>query len=139
MKKRIILTLTIALVSMFTITSCKKYEEGPGLSLRSKTARLAEDWVIEKYIYNGEDRTEEAKALFGADFSFTIKDGGTYTINGDFSDEGKWELIESKEVLQLTPKDGEIIKYTILKLKNEELWLRYTDDGDVEDVHYMPK
>lgn len=139
MKKRIILTLTIALVSMFTITSCKKYEEGPGLSLRSKTARLAEDWVIEKYIYNGEDRTEEAKALFGPDFSFTIKDGGTYTINGDFSDEGKWELIENKEVLQLTPKDGEIIKYTILKLKNEELWLRYAEDGDVEDVHYMPK
>lgn len=44
MKKAIYL-LTLLVI---TFSACKKYEDGPGLSLRTKKARLAGDWTLSK-------------------------------------------------------------------------------------------
>ena len=38
------------LVLAFVMGSCSKYEEGPILSLRTKKARLAGVWEIEKFV-----------------------------------------------------------------------------------------
>ena len=59
--KKIFYALTI-LVGL-QLASCGKYEEGPGFSLRSKTARLAGEWTIEKATVDGQDFTVFAAAF----------------------------------------------------------------------------
>ena len=49
MKTLKLTTLLLALALIFGSTSCK-YEDGPGISLRSKTARVAGEWEVNKTI-----------------------------------------------------------------------------------------
>jgi hypothetical protein len=49
--------MTIAILCIgitSTYTSCKKYDEGPALSLKSKKARVANEWIIE-YAFDIDD------------------------------------------------------------------------------------
>ncbi|MBI3502218.1 MAG: hypothetical protein HY063_10525 [Bacteroidetes bacterium] len=54
MKTKISLLLAMAIVAI-TFNECKKYPDGPGLSLRSKTARMTDNWKISSYKINGVD------------------------------------------------------------------------------------
>ena len=46
-------TLIIVLLASLALGSCNKYDEGPGLSLRSKSHRLCGNWsVTETYVNN---------------------------------------------------------------------------------------
>ena len=50
--------LLIALIIIFTVPfyqGCKKYDEGPAFSLRSKKARLTGEWEVTSYLKNGKD------------------------------------------------------------------------------------
>ena len=69
MKKILLLTLITTIILPFS--SCKKYEEGPALTLLSKKQRAANTWNILKYYENGTDKTEDAKSVFG-DFVLII-------------------------------------------------------------------
>lgn len=138
MKNRIISLYSIAIVALLIITSCGKYEEGPDFSLRSKKARIKGDWVLEKYTYNDEDRTELAKDANGANFVLKIEDS-EYKILGNNADEGTWELGEDKDDIYFKSNDPdtEETAFRILRLKNKEMWLRHTKaNGDVEVIHY---
>jgi hypothetical protein len=53
--------VAIFLLLIFTIQSCKKYEDGPRLSLLTRKQRLRNTWVVDKYIENGIDRTQDFK------------------------------------------------------------------------------
>jgi hypothetical protein len=75
--KKIIYALSILTGLQFA--SCGKYEEGPAFSLRTKTARLAGEWTIEKLTVDGEDLTAFA-AAFITNTEFT-KDGD-YIVTG---------------------------------------------------------
>ena len=48
-------TLAMAAFLALSVQSCGKYEEGPGLSLRSKKARVAGTWKLSKSSTNGVD------------------------------------------------------------------------------------
>jgi hypothetical protein len=133
---------TLALTLVFALSSCNKYEEGPKLSLKSKKARISNEWVIEKATRNGEDVTSSYD-----EFTLQMMDDGDanlaalYTF-GNFSYEyetqGTWMFTDSKNNLKLDFEDNDADQeYQILKLKTDELWLR--ELGGEDELHLMPK
>ena len=124
---------------LFSGYGCKKYSEGPGISLRSKKARIENTWVIESAVLGGIDSTS-FYAVEGTEFTFG-KDGsasGTQIrTNGVLFDttiyEGYWELHEKDEVFALILTDKATAEidtnwWWIRKLKNKEFWLE--DEGN---------
>ncbi len=135
MKKGILRLSVVLLVSIMTFSGCSKYEEGPSISLRTKKARMANEWVYEKYIVNGVDQD----ISYFADFVMTLeKDGtGKYSF-GDQSQDIQWEFNDSKEEFRIkdTDEDWDDDDYmTITKLKNDELWIK----DDTDEIHLKSK
>ncbi len=121
MKKTIIYTASL-LVAFSTLQGCKKGEEDPGLSLRSRKARLTGEWTVTSYAAKEfEDgalyysQTLEGASLkdidgdlvaFSQDFTFEkdgtysstqIEDGVTTTYKGNWAFLGKSKSAELKK------------------------------------------
>jgi hypothetical protein len=101
MKRFLFLLITTTL-----IFGCKKYEDGPLLSLRSKKARLCQRWEI-----TGMDENEKPVDLKGFFQSFTFKKGGEfelYTLSDGYQNEsrGDWEFNNGKDKLMLSFSSG---------------------------------
>lgn len=133
--KKVILHFTIVLVTLFffQLSSCKKNEEGPVVSLKNKKERIINIWKAEKIIENGKDNTSN---YYGFEMTFT-KEGDYFRhdqIYSSYIHTGTWTLVNEKNDIQIFTKnyDGvSMIKiYKILRLKENEMWLR--DEGNVE-------
>jgi hypothetical protein len=140
MKKLILIALPL-----FILASCNKYEEGPMVSLRTKTQRLSNNWQVSSAYQNGADRTSDFNVVF-AGYLLDIRKDNTYTLSyspfsaGTVTDHGTWEFNSDKTHVVLTNSDGETEDYTILRLKEKELWVRLHDDNNDEwEVHLVPK
>ena len=55
MKIKFTLLLTIIIVAL-TFSECKKYEEGPRISFRSKEKRVEGEWDVSTFTINGENQ-----------------------------------------------------------------------------------
>ncbi len=135
--------LAIAMSLLLGVTTgCKKYEEGPAFSLRTKKSRVANTWKIDKAYSDGEDVTDsydqyelymskDGDAELVAIYSF-----GNFT--GEFETQGTWKFEDSKETLVLDFQDDDADEsYQILKLKNDELWLR--EEGEEVELQLVPR
>lgn len=120
-------TLASAVI-IFNFSSCK-YEDGPKISLRTKTSRLVGEWNVKSI------GSQVLGSDFQLDFEFE-KDGDlTTTFSYSYygysysnSMKGSWEWDNSKEELDLDI-DGDIYEFDILRLTNEEM--KWEDqDGD---------
>lgn len=130
MKKLTNVTLIALLAFSSTILfSCKKYEEGPSVSLRSKTARVSNQWKVD-YAKDLQDGTVTTADHAGDVWEFT-KDGD-FLKNGTLR--GTWEFSDSKEEIIITGTFGDIDYYKIMKLKENEMWLQEPAD---EDIHLI--
>ena len=146
MKNSIRVSLAAMVLVALTLSSCGKYDEGPAISLRSKKARISNTWMVEKYMENGVDQTQAFNSSI-ANYQMTMDKDGSYTVSGTvagfpFSDAGTWELLDDKVTLQtLSNQSGSTPdKTTIIRLKEKELWTKYTDSGGtVIETHYAPK
>lgn len=126
----------IIIISAIVFTSCGKYEEGPGISLRSKKSRIENTWDPVKVIINSVDVTEPNTTNYQYSFD---KEGGFKLIYETVTWEGTWKFDDKKEQLLLewevqwlstfiTKNDT----FDILMLKNDELWLK----NDSAETHY---
>jgi hypothetical protein len=136
------LVLGLSLITAITFASCKKYEEGPVISLRSKKERVANTWQIEVAYNDGEDVTEEYDEYT---VKFT-KDGDAelaalYSWGGfsyEYETNGTWSFMNNSEELEVDYEDDDADEvYQILKLEEDELWLRVK--GEEDELHLMPK
>ncbi len=135
--KKLILISFIAVLG-FGLNSCSKYEEGPSLSLRTKKARLVNEWVVQSYTVGGVDQT----SMLPTDYSLNIKDDDTYELTSNGQKEiGTWEFFESKEKLKLTPEGtvGTSNIYIILMLKNDDLKYKADIVGSETIYTYVSK
>lgn len=138
MKTLIKLSLILTLV-LVSVTSCKKYEDGPAFSLRTKKARITGEWKIESVTFKGSDVTAATTAILGANYMLEIEKDGKYKIVGNFPDDGTWKFGEDKDDIYTTSsKAGSVEQsFRILRLMNKELWLRQTaSNGDVSIFKY---
>jgi hypothetical protein len=140
MKKTSLVLMSLA-VFAFVFVGCKKYEEGPTISLASKKNRVVNTWVIEKIINNGTDITQAYLLLF-PDFSMEMKKDNTYiiTYSGSSAETGTWDFDSKKEHIVTTPSGGSsATTYEILMLKSKEIWVKEVDGNDVIESHYKAK
>lgn len=133
------LKIGLGLMVMIAFTSCKKYEEGPNLSLRTKTARIIGTYGITSVMVDGalidandpymnqvinieKDGTGSSILTFnngGADINYTIP------WEWEFGEEKTSWLMRQKELDdQGNPFEewGEWIPYTITRLTNQDFW-----------------
>jgi hypothetical protein len=115
--------LTLAGVTAIGVSSCGKYEDGPGFSLLSKKSRVVGDWEVKSI---GAD-------VFGSEYSVNLsfeKDGSlmltnSYSYQGvseSYSYAGSWDFASDKEQLSLIV-DGSVELFEIKRLTNNEMWL----------------
>lgn len=119
--------LTLMLASVFA--GCK-YEENPIFVLRSKKARLSQEWVASEIEIDGIGNGNLIWEL-------EIDDDGTFIDTfqevfeqGDFTRIGTWEFTNSKEKVKLTYDDGAELELTIKKLTMDEFWVDFIADGN---------
>jgi hypothetical protein len=128
-----IIIIISALLVVFT--GCKKYDEGPGISLRSKTERVANTWKIEYTATNGVDYTS-----YFTDYTMTFTKGGEYSFTwGSLTGSGKWEFQNDKNDIKISGVSNQSSETIhILKLKEKEFWYYSMDGNDRTDVHLVP-
>ena len=127
--KSVLLILVVPLL----FPSCSKYEEGPSFSLKSSKTRVVNEWIIE-YAYDFDDAIEETEKYAGETWEF-LKDGDFIEReNGAIDKAGTWELIGDNKSLKIS-LPGDIDYYDIIKLKENEMWLKDNDD----ELHLIPK
>jgi hypothetical protein len=139
MKSKLLFT-GIILVALIAMEGCKKYPDGPSMTLRSKKDRLANEWVIQKVITNEVDVTVFWVNTY-PDFLWNIRKDYYYELltNG-ITTEGTWALDEEKEEIIFTENNSPTPEvYTIYKLKHNELWLYRVVGGDETEVHLTTK
>lgn len=123
-----IVPMTLAAVVLIT-SGCNNYDDGPGISLVPRADRVANTWIIERAIANGDDITaafEQYVLTLGTDNSATLE--AAYTLFGVVitnETTGTWAFANDQEELVLDFEDDQADgTYQILRLTQEELWLR---------------
>jgi hypothetical protein len=142
MKKNILKATALVVLSIFVLTSCNKYEDGPKFSLLTKKARLSGEWVVESITYNSTDVTSSYLEILGANFVLEIDKKGTYKTEGLDPDSGTWSLGEDKDDIRILSSTSGSTEdtYRILKLKNKNLWWKQTQsNGDIVEFHFKAK
>ncbi len=129
MKTKMYLRSAVALaaVASLSLSSCGKYEDGPGFSLRTKTARLTGEWEVSKMA--GQD----VLSILG-DITMEFEKEGDFTMTFSSagysaSQEGDWEWIDSKEAIEID-MDGEKTEFEVKRLTNSEFW--FEDEDNIE-------
>lgn len=129
-------------VLFLTTPSCKKYEEGPYVSLRSKTERVANNWRVEKAMNGNTDITSDFERY---EIIFTTSNrasiiaaykffGTTYA----YITEGTWSFNGNKEKLIVDYENNEADRvYFILRLSEDEMWLR--EEGSALELHLVTR
>lgn len=129
------------LASLFT-TGCKKYEDGPNISLIPRKDRVANTWIVEEAYADNQDVsddydqyeiyfTNDGDAELTAEYTLFSVD---YTIETD----GTWEFTNNQENIRVDfENDDADAEYQILRLTSKELWLRQI--GQEVELHLAEK
>lgn len=122
--KTVSIAAIAAAVAVFNFQSCKKYEDGPVISLKTKKSRLTGEWELEDIkglnLGNVEIIFEfEKDGDFEMTYSYSY---GTYSYS--YSYKGDWEWVDNKEAVEIDFRpNGDLSEWEILRLKNKELTL----------------
>ena len=142
--------LLITLIAIVMV-GCKKYEDGPLISLKSKTKRLTgTTWILDKYLRNGSDETS---SVLISNYKEQYKEDGSLVrsyndTKGDpFSETGNWAFDENKEVVDVNNVSSvdwsnqnstlSTSSITILRLKTKEFWYKFENGGDTHEFQLV--
>jgi hypothetical protein len=131
MKRNVLLMFSVIVSLMFILPSCGKYEEGPGISLRTKKQRLVGKWIADKYV------TDEGSANADDPTTYEFTSSNSFVVEGDLgTTNGTWEFSDDKLSVIATyslPIVGEFTTtWKILRLTNTELWVLDEDDLQIQ-------
>lgn len=135
-KTKFVATLLFLITfGLVILEGCKKYSDGPALSLRSRSERVANTWKVENYKINGTDFTS---LVSGYKESFTKK--GAYYYNwGILDGVGTWVFQNSDKEIKLLGSDDQSSRTLfILKLEENTFWYYYMIKDDRHELHLMP-
>ncbi len=135
--KTIKLFLPVVLI-LLVMSSCGKYEEGPGISVRTKTARVVNKWMVQEASisdsittanYEGQtyefDR-DETITIGLTILGFSISAPGTWTFNSE-----KTNILTTYSIDIMGFATTTTINWEILKLKEKEMKVRNIDTEEI--------
>jgi hypothetical protein len=158
MKTKIFL-IAFLVSAIFSFNSCSKFEEGPGISLKSKKARLANTWAFETItdLNTGDEMTaQEFFDISGEDIDYEVDvkfkfdKEGTFEVvyavmTFEFTVPGTWEFVGDTglkleiDLSSIDPEaENQIMEMNILRLASKELWLEYEDSGEKYQMNMIP-
>ena len=127
MRVKVLFFLSAFIISI-AFSSCKKYDYGPFISLKSKENRIVNKWKLVKVIK--EDQDETYFYLKGIkEFSIEFKSDGnlskniTDSLGKSYLSENKWVFDDDKMGIYAILDDYHKLYYSIQKLTSKELWL----------------
>jgi len=149
-------TVSVALMAVFALSlsfiGCKKYQEGPGISLSSKKGRVAAVWKVSESYNDGalDTCTSDCAASRAASSMEYTKDGkytstSVWVTNGAASPAvvttGNWELSTDKMSIMInpdadSPDEGYYWNEYILKLKGKEMWVGIPTEKGADPKYY---
>lgn len=113
--------LTICLLGLLMLAQgCKKYKDGPTISLLPRNERIEGKWKADKVMLNDIDSTAAYKQYI---WEFTRHGSVILQISG-VKYNGVWTTITSDKDFAIDYDNGTREIYTILKLKSKEFWIR---------------
>lgn len=128
------LTLMMVISIGTTFSGCQKYSEGPMLSLRSRTERVANTWKVDNYKVNGSDYT----SLMGGYTETYSKDGNFSYAWGNLSGTGKWAFQNKDAEIKISGINNTSSQTLfILKLEEKQFWYYYMDGNDRKEFHLV--
>jgi len=126
--KKLSLLFVVIIATSLIIASCGKYEEGPSISLRSKTARITGAW--KQVAINDSTITSHTITTINKDGSLNMGDG-TYLMNGAWAFTNNKTGIITSYVFAIGGVDTTYLDtMTILRLTNKQLWTQDPSDED---------
>jgi hypothetical protein len=131
-------TTTLLCIGMLTLASaCKKYEDGPALSLLTKKSRLANEW---RYDYVRAPNAQDITAQYADNKLEFTKDGTFILSDATSSETGTWQFASDKEDVVLTfASSGDAVTLHILRLKARELWFSVQESNGLSVFHMKPE
>ena|SRR6218665_353353 len=126
--KNVKMLLAVVMLGTATVglSSCGKYEEGPGMSLLTKKMRITGEWDLKETV----EPDGDVDADNSSDYVTFDKDGTWTYTSGSVSQKGEWAFSSGKEKLKVSYPFGGVTvnsESTIIRLTNKEMWLK---DGD---------
>ena len=119
------------LASLFILTiaftACKKYEEGPKISLRSRLVRASNNWNVDRIV---DPSGTDVAAHDTIPLTIEINRNGAYIERFDSiqSVVGSWEFINKEESIHVHIPipflDDDSRTYRIVRLKEDEMKMR---------------
>lgn len=132
--KSLVAFILLLAVMTISIQSCKKYPEGPAISLRSRAERVANTWKVDNYKINGSDYTS---LVSGYTEKFTKEGAYSYSW-GMLDGSGTWAFQNSDKEIKLTGSDNQSSHtLIILKLEEKVFWYYYMDGNDKHELHMV--
>jgi hypothetical protein len=135
MKKKNILVLGLIIISL--MAACKKYPNGPLISLESRTARVANVWKMGQVMLNGSDVTSTYTNI---NYTETYDKSGNYSYTSSIaSGSGKWTFENKDTQIKRSGVSGQSSEdLTILRLKEKSFWYKFTNGSDTYEFHLIP-
>jgi hypothetical protein len=134
LKKISLLMFLLGGSTLIMNTGCQKYQDGPGLSLRSRTERVANTWKIDNYKLNETDYT----SLTSGYVETYSKDGNFSFSWGSASGTGKWAFANDDQEIRITGTSNQPSQTLyILKLEEKQFWYYYMDGNDKKEFHLV--
>ena len=144
MKKFALLSLTLGVIMAIGV-GCKKYEEGPLISFKSKESRVINTWKA-KYVFRDD---EDVTAWFDQwEWMTDLKEDGRMEVSTKIDEDsvfvqhGFWDLENDKVEIRFIYTDPPVTpdrkNVEILKLLDDELWFRDVTDTAVWVYRLIP-
>lgn len=133
-KKQFAVLIIFAVMMMIGIEGCKKYPDGPMISLKSRTERVANNWKVESCNINGNDHTS-----FVSGYTETYTTDGNYSFQwGLYSGTGTWSFQNNDNEIRVIGVDNQSSETLyILKLEEEQFWYYIMDGSDRIEYHMI--
>ncbi|MBU0486363.1 MAG: hypothetical protein KKA07_08605 [Bacteroidetes bacterium] len=133
-KRQLLFLIMFAGTVAFIVSGCKKYPDGPTISLSSRTDRVANTWNVENYKINGTDYTSLVSG-----YVQTFSKDGNYSFNwGILGGTGKWSFQSNDDEILINGVDNQpSITLYILKLEKKQFWYYYMDGSDRQEFHLI--
>jgi hypothetical protein len=137
--KIILAALIIATTIATVIPSCKKGDDDPIVSLRTRKDRFTNTWTLVKYEKNGINQD-----ISGATYIYNAFNSGTLTRTVEGSvfgypirvvSDGTWSFLNDDEDVKIIISNETTI-YNIQRLASKELWLKRTDNTDTYTYYF---
>jgi hypothetical protein len=124
MKKHFLTLFSAAMLVAVVLSSCGKYEDGPGFTVLTKRMRLERSWDLDEVMNEAGNSVKDNSS----DYWTLEKDGVAKFIDGSDTYTGNWALENDDANLKVTvtyPILGVVTigDYEIKRLTSKEMWL----------------